>query len=180
MPPVKAAIRGAREITFAVIAMTITLAAVYAPIGFQTGRTGRLFTEFAWTLAGAVLISGFVALTLSPMMCSKLLRHQERHNFLYRWIEAVLNGLTRGYGRLGAVGLTVKSAVLLVVLLVAAFGVLLFKQIPRRAVADRGPRHDRGSRHRAGRLDPGLHRPLRQAHGGDLPQTRRSSSGSSP
>ena len=50
--------------------MTITLAAVYAPIGFQTGRTGRLFTEFAWTLAGAVLISGFVALTLSPMMCS--------------------------------------------------------------------------------------------------------------
>ena len=87
MPPVKAAFRGAREIAFAVIAMTITLAAVYAPIGFQTGRTGRLFTEFAWTLAGAVLISGFVALTLSPMMCSKLLRHQERHNFLYRWIE---------------------------------------------------------------------------------------------
>ena len=75
---------GAREIAFAVIAMTITLAAVYAPIGFQTGRTGRLFTEFAWTLAGAVLVSGFVALTLSPMMCSRLLRHQERHDFLYQ------------------------------------------------------------------------------------------------
>ena len=75
---------GAREIAFAVVAMTITLAAVYAPIGFQTGRTGRLFTEFAWTLAGAVLVSGFVALTLSPMMCSQLLRHSERHNLLYR------------------------------------------------------------------------------------------------
>ena len=99
MPPIEAAIRGAREITFAVVAMTITLAAVYAPIGFQTGRTGRLFTEFAWTLAGAVLISGFVALTLSPMMCSKLLRHQERHNFLYRWIEA---GLERPHPRLSA------------------------------------------------------------------------------
>ena len=71
MPPVEAALKGAREIAFAVIAMTLTLAAVYAPIGFQTGRTGRLFTEFALTLAGAVLVSGFVALTLSPMMCSQ-------------------------------------------------------------------------------------------------------------
>ena len=78
MPPVKAALLGSREISFAVIAMTITLAAVYAPIGFMTGLTGRLFTEFAWTLAGAVIVSGFVALTLSPMMCSKLLRHQQR------------------------------------------------------------------------------------------------------
>ena len=74
MPPVKAALLGSREISFAVIAMTITLAAVYAPIGFMTGITGRLFTEFAWTLAGAVIVSGFVALTLSPMMCSKLLQ----------------------------------------------------------------------------------------------------------
>ena len=73
MTPVKAALLGSREIGFAVIAMTLTLAAVYAPIGFMTGITGRLFTEFAWTLAGAVIVSGFVALTLSPMMCSKLL-----------------------------------------------------------------------------------------------------------
>ena len=72
----KAALLGSREISFAIIAMTITLAAVYAPIGFMTGVTGRLFTEFAWTLAGAVIVSGFVALTLSPMMCSKLLKHQ--------------------------------------------------------------------------------------------------------
>ena len=141
MPPVKAAIRGAREITFAVIAMTITLAAVYAPIGFQTGRTGRLFTEFAWTLAGAVLISGFVALTLSPMMCSKLLRHQERHNFLYRWIEAGLNGVTNAYGASLRVVLTVRPAVILLVLLVAGFAVLLVKQLPQ----ELSPIEDRGT-----------------------------------
>ncbi len=56
--------------------MTLTLAAVYAPLAFTPGRTGRLFTEFALALAGAVLVSGFVALTLSPMMCSRLLKHQ--------------------------------------------------------------------------------------------------------
>ncbi len=70
----EAAIIGAREISFAVIAMTLTLAAVYAPIGFTTGLTGKLFTQFAFTLAGAVIVSGFIALTLTPMMCSNLFR----------------------------------------------------------------------------------------------------------
>jgi multidrug efflux pump subunit AcrB len=69
MKPFDAAIKGAREITGPVIAMTITLAAVYAPIGFTSGLTGALFREFAFTLAGAVIVSGIVALTLSPMMC---------------------------------------------------------------------------------------------------------------
>ena len=78
MQPFEAAIKGAREIGFAVIAMTLTLAAVYAPIAFTPGRTGRLFLEFAITLAGAVIISGFVALTLTPMMCSKLLKHSDK------------------------------------------------------------------------------------------------------
>ncbi len=73
MKPFKAAIIGSKEISFAVIAMTLTLAAVYAPIALSTGLTGRFFTEFALTLAGAVIISGFIALTLSPMMCSRLL-----------------------------------------------------------------------------------------------------------
>src|SRR5690606_31623962 len=73
MTPVAAAIKGSREIAFAVVAMTLTLAAVYAPVAFSPGRTGRLFLEFALTLAGAVLVSGFVALTLTPMMCSRLL-----------------------------------------------------------------------------------------------------------
>lgn len=72
-PPLAAAIIGAREIQFAVIAMTLTLAAVYAPIGFASGLTGSLFREFAFTLASAVIISGVVALTISPMMCSRLL-----------------------------------------------------------------------------------------------------------
>jgi multidrug efflux pump len=78
MPRRQAAFQGAQEIGFAVVAMTITLAAVYAPVAFMTGRTGKLFVEFALTLAGAVLVSGFVALTLSPMMCSLLLRHETR------------------------------------------------------------------------------------------------------
>ena len=75
MAPMEAAFKGSKEIGFAVIAMTLTLAAVYAPIGFMSGTTGRLFTEFAWALAGAVIVSGFVALTLSPMMCSRMLKH---------------------------------------------------------------------------------------------------------
>lgn len=76
LSPVQAALLGTREIAFAVIVMTITLAAVYAPIGMTAGLTGVLFREFAFTLASAVLISGFIALTLSPMMCSKLLQVQ--------------------------------------------------------------------------------------------------------
>src|SRR5690606_22699749 len=75
--PFEAAIVGARELVGPIVAMTITLAAVYAPIGFQGGLTGALFREFAFTLAGAVLISGVVALTLSPMMSSKLLKPQQ-------------------------------------------------------------------------------------------------------
>ena len=90
IPRRKAAMQGASEIAFAVVAMTLTLAAVFAPLAFATGRTGRLFIEFALTLAGAVLVSGFVALTLSPMMCSLLLRHQKRHSWLYNVIERVL------------------------------------------------------------------------------------------
>ncbi len=82
MKPIPAAIKGAKEISFAVIAMTLTLAAVYAPIALFGGITGKLFTEFALTLAGAVIISGFVALTLTPMMCSRLLlsHSQEKHH----------------------------------------------------------------------------------------------------
>jgi multidrug efflux pump len=78
LTPFQAAIKGVREISFAVVAMTLTLAAVFAPLAFTPGRTGRLFGEFALTLAGAVLVSGFVALTLTPMLCSKLLRHNPK------------------------------------------------------------------------------------------------------
>lgn len=103
MPRLQAALVGAKEIGFAVIAMTITLAAVYAPLAFATGRTGRLFVEFALALAGAVVVSGFVALTLSPMMCSKMLRHQSNHGALYNAIERFFNAMTDGYRRKVAV-----------------------------------------------------------------------------
>jgi len=117
--PMEAAFVGSREIGFAVVAMTLTLVAVYVPIGFMTGQTGRLFTEFAWTLAAAVLISGFVALSLSPMMCSKLLKHQQQHGWFFNLIEGALNGLTAGYRASLKAGLRVRPLVLLVGLAVA-------------------------------------------------------------
>jgi multidrug efflux pump len=97
LTPFQAAIKGVREISFAVVAMTLTLAAVFAPLAFTPGRTGRLFSEFALTLAGAVLVSGFVALTLTPMMCSKLLRHNPKPGWFDRFMETVLVKLTAGY-----------------------------------------------------------------------------------
>ena len=97
MEPVQAAIKGAREVSFAVVAMTLTLAAVYAPLAFAPGRTGRLFTEFALTLAGAVIVSGFTALTLTPMMCGKLLRHNPSPNPFDRGMERFLVWLTKRY-----------------------------------------------------------------------------------
>jgi multidrug efflux pump len=94
-----ASLQGSREIGFAIIAMTLTLAAVFVPLSFGTTRTDRLFIEFALALAGAVLVSGFVALTLSPMMCSKLLKHEPSHGKLYNAIEAFFNWQTEGYRR---------------------------------------------------------------------------------
>ena len=99
LTPFQAAIKGVREISFAVVAMTLTLAAVFAPLAFTPGRTGRLFGEFALTLAGAVIVSGFVALTLTPMMCSKLLRHNPKPNWFDRSMERVLVRVTAGYGK---------------------------------------------------------------------------------
>ncbi|MDQ3493938.1 MAG: efflux RND transporter permease subunit [Pseudomonadota bacterium] len=97
MPPMEAAFKGSREIGFAIIAMTLTLAAVYVPLAFSSGRTGRLFLEFALTLAGAVLVSGFVALTLSPMMASRLLRQEKTHGRFYQMGERALGWVDRNY-----------------------------------------------------------------------------------
>ncbi len=90
---------GSREIAFAVVAMSVTLVAVFAPLGFQQGRTGRLFTEFALTVAGAVAVSGFVALTLTPMMCSRILKAHEQHGRAYQAMERFFAGMTAGYRR---------------------------------------------------------------------------------
>ncbi len=141
MEPFQAALRGAREIGFAVVAMTLTLAAVYAPLVFTPGRTGRLFVEFALTLAGAVLVSGFVALTLTPMMCSKLLKHEAQPNRFDRTMESILGGLTRGYGTsLRWVLLGHRWLVVMVMVLSAAASVWLFLN----AKSELAPLEDRG------------------------------------
>jgi multidrug efflux pump len=96
--PVQASLQGAREIVGPVISMTITLAAVYAPIGFLGGLTGSLFREFAFTLAGSVIVSGVIALTLSPMMCSVFLKSAEEGRFS-KLVNRVFGATTRWYGR---------------------------------------------------------------------------------
>ena len=98
--PLQAALMTGRELTGPIIAMTITLAAVYAPIGIQGGLTGALFREFAFTLAGAVAVSGVVALTLSPMMCSKMLRAGESDKGFAGWVNRRFDGVRRRYVRL--------------------------------------------------------------------------------
>jgi multidrug efflux pump len=140
MKPFEAAIRGAREVGFAVIAMTLTLAAVYAPLAFTPGRTGRLFTEFALVLAGAVLVSGFVALTLTPMMCSKLLRHNPKPGRFDRGMERTLDAITRGYARALAWTLGARWLVLLV-MLASALGSWALLQSTKQELA---PMEDRG------------------------------------
>ncbi|MEY4439820.1 MAG: hypothetical protein RIQ36_1284 [Pseudomonadota bacterium] len=99
MSPFHAAIKGAKEVGFAVVAMTMTLAAVYAPLAFTPGRTGKLFTEFALALAGSVVVSGFVALTLTPMMCSLMLKHNSKPSWFDRTMEHHLVRMSAAYGR---------------------------------------------------------------------------------
>ncbi len=112
--PFDAAILGARELIGPIIAMTVTLIAVYAPIGLQGGLTGSLFREFAFTLAGAVTISGIVALTLSPMMSSKLLNAEDEQHWLPAHINAAFERLKRFYGHLLDGALSARPAVYLV------------------------------------------------------------------
>jgi multidrug efflux pump len=140
IPTRQAAIQGAKEIGFAVVAMTLTLASVFAPLAFATGRTGRLFIEFALTLAGAVIVSGFVALTLSPMMCSLLLRHQERHSSVYNRIEGWIEALTRGYRRLLTWSLHHRWVVVASWAVIAGLGALFFSLLK----AELAPTEDRG------------------------------------
>ncbi|WP_375784997.1 efflux RND transporter permease subunit [Bradyrhizobium sp. Pha-3] len=98
-PPALAATQGAREIVGPVVSMTITLAAVYAPIGFLGGLTGALFREFAFTLAGSVIVSGVIALTLSPMMCSVFLKSSPEEGRFARVVNRAFGATTRWYGR---------------------------------------------------------------------------------
>ena len=140
LEPFQAAIKGVREISFAVVAMTLTLAAVFAPLAFTPGRTGRLFSEFALTLAGAVVVSGFVALTLTPMLCSKLLRHNPIPNFFDRGMERGLVKMTGGYAAMLRWTLRNRWLVVLVMLASAAGSWYLFIN----AKSELSPMEDRG------------------------------------
>ncbi|NKE73715.1 efflux RND transporter permease subunit [Candidatus Manganitrophus noduliformans] len=141
MPRRQAALEGSREIAFAVVVMTITLSAVFVPLAFITGTTGRLFIEFALTVAGAVLVSGFVALTLTPMLSGRILKHQAQQGRFYtvteRWFEAMNNG----YRRLLAGSLRARGLVVLLGLIFAGASVLLFMSLK----SELAPLEDRGT-----------------------------------
>jgi multidrug efflux pump len=138
--PMEAAILGARELVGPIIAMTITLAAVYAPIGFQGGLTGALFREFAFTLAGAVFISGVVALTLSPMMASRLLKSEHSQGRLPQLINRGFDSIRRGYGRLLGGTLRMRGLVYAVWITLTILLVPLYMFSP----AELAPNEDQG------------------------------------
>ncbi len=136
----EAALIGSKEIGFAVVAMTLTLVAVYAPLAFATGRTGRLFIEFALALAAAVLFSGFIALTLTPMMCATMLKHEHNHGRLYLLVEGWLERLNNGYRRLLSWSLVNRAFIVVIGLLVGGASVPLFMTIK----SELSPVEDRG------------------------------------
>jgi multidrug efflux pump len=140
LTPLDAALKGAHELIGPIIAMTITLAAVYAPIGLQSGITGTLFREFAFTLAGSVIVSGFVALTLSPMLSSKLLRHNPNPRGIEHFLDVAFDKLRATYERLLDGVLDTRPAVYVVALLLLA-SIVPFFLFTRKELA---PAEDRG------------------------------------
>jgi multidrug efflux pump len=142
LDPFSAAIKGVREISFAVIAMTMTLAAVFAPLAFTPGRTGKLFGEFALALAGAVIVSGFVALTLAPMLSSKFLRHNPNPGWFDRSMERVLTGLSNGYESLLTLILNRARWVVVLVMLACGAGIAYIYPNMKQELA---PLEDRGT-----------------------------------
>ncbi|MCX2981076.1 multidrug efflux protein [Halieaceae bacterium IMCC14734] len=116
--PREAALLGARQVALPVIAMTLTLAAVYAPIGFLGGITGTLFSEFALTLAGAVMVSGIVALTLSPMMCATFLQNHEKQGKVADWLDQRFDSLRALYQRGLQASLANRGAIIMFALVI--------------------------------------------------------------
>lgn len=140
LTPLDAALKGAHELVGPVIAMTITLAAVYAPIGMQSGVTGALFREFAFTLAGSVMVSGFVALTLSPMLSAKLLRHNPNPKGIEHFLDQMFGKLRARYEHFLDHVLDSRPAVLLVAALIFA-SIIPFFLMTKSELA---PAEDRG------------------------------------
>lgn len=139
-PPLVAAYRGARQVGFAVIATTTVLIAVFAPIMFLEGDIGRLFTELAMAIGAAVGFSGFVALTLTPMMCSKILRPASEHTGLSRIVDDAFNAFRRAYRGALAQALAHPRIVMTLVGVVFAGIVFLWTQVP----SELAPEEDRG------------------------------------
>lgn len=138
--PFESAIIGAREIATPVIAMTITLAAVYAPIGFMSGLTGALFKEFAFTLASAVIISGIIALTLSPMMCSKILSEEATSGKFAIFLDEFFNKLKRVYQNALHSILDTRE----IMLLLAGVVILMLPYLYSNTAAETAPDEDQG------------------------------------
>ena len=140
-PPLVAARRGTQQVAFAVIATTAVLAAVFLPVGFMEGNTGRLFRELSVALAAAVIISAFVALTLTPMMCSLLIQPHQEPKGVNKWVQGHLASLGQGYRR--AVERTIGKPLLFGAVLLGSIGLSWFfvQQIP----AELAPPEDRGS-----------------------------------
>lgn len=140
MAPLEAGISGTKEIFFAVISTTITLAVVFLPLLFMGGLSGRLFREFGVTIAGAVLISAVVALTLTPMLSSRLLKSHEGHGWLFKRTEPFFNALEHGYAR-GLSGFLQRRWIALAILVTAGVLIYVFFSLLPRELA---PMEDRG------------------------------------
>jgi multidrug efflux pump len=138
--PETAAREGTREIGFAVIATTASLVAVFTPLAFLQGNAGRLFNEFGIAVAGAIALSGFVALTLTPMLCAKILRVPQRHGVLYQALERGFEAITDAYGRTLRWALGHRAVVLVTALALTAISGLVFANIKREFI----PADDRG------------------------------------
>ena len=131
-PPLQAAREGAREVSFTIVSMTLSLAAVFIPILFMGGIMGRLFSEFAVVIMAAILVSGFVSLSLTPMMCSRFLRPQHmKHNRFYDGIERVWVVGLGWYERTLALAMRRKSATLLLSVAIFAGTLVLFRVVPK-------------------------------------------------
>ncbi|HKW41985.1 MAG TPA: efflux RND transporter permease subunit [Gemmatimonadales bacterium] len=143
--PEEAAVHGTNEIGFAVIATTIALVAVFTPLGFLRGTAGRLLSEFGIAVAGAVVISGFVALTLTPMLCAKILRMSHSHGELFQMFERGFNALSERYARLLRRAVSHRTAVLVGTVAVVASSVFVFLIFrPTRLQHELIPEDDRG------------------------------------
>jgi HAE1 family hydrophobic/amphiphilic exporter-1 len=134
MPPFKAAIEGSKEISFTIVSMTLSLVAVFIPVLFMSGIVGRVFREFAVTISIAILVSGFVSLTLTPMLCARILKQPDHHKkpiALLRWSESAFDACLAGYRRTLDVVLTHRPVTLIVTLVTLVVAVTLYAWVPK-------------------------------------------------